>query len=236
MATELPEGTVIDGKYRVRRRLAEGGMGAVFLADHLFLAKPVALKLLHAELSNQPDASERFIREARAASAIEHQNIVRVSDFGRAADGQLYLVMELLHGHTLAKELDGGNPLTPTRASFVACEVLRGLEAAHARGIVHRDLKPENVFIAPRPDGGDDAIKLLDFGIAHVAPSGEAQGRLTKSGAIMGTPLYMAPEQIRGQRDLDARVDLYATGVMLYEMLAGRTPYGGHTFGQIAHG
>src|SRR5439155_23695753 len=133
-------------------------------------------------------------------------------------------------------ELDGGNPLTPTRASFIACEVLRGLEAAHARGIVHRDLKPENVFIAPRPDGGDDAIKLLDFGIAHVAPSGEAQGRLTKSGAIMGTPLYMAPEQIRGQRDLDARVDLYATGVMLYEMLAGRTPYGGQTFGQIAHG
>ena len=124
MATAVQEGTVIDGKYRVVRPLASGGMGTVFVADHLFLAKPVAIKLLHPELSNDRDATERFMREARAASAIEHPNIVRVSDFGRASDGQLYLVMELLSGHTLAEELEDKGTLSATRASFIACEVL----------------------------------------------------------------------------------------------------------------
>ncbi|MDB4967176.1 MAG: Serine/threonine protein kinase PrkC, regulator of stationary phase [Myxococcales bacterium] len=236
METAIQEGTVIDGKYRVVKKLAEGGMGTVFVAQHLFLAKTVALKLLHPQLSAQPDAAERFIREARAASAIDHQNIVRVADFGRATDGQLYLVMELLSGQTLARELELSRTLSPTRASFIACQVLRGLEAAHGRGVVHRDLKPENVFISPSHDGGDDVVKLLDFGIAHVAPRADDPGRLTKDGAIMGTPLYMAPEQLKGLLDLDRRCDLYAVGVMLYEMLAGRTPYGGNTFGQIAHG
>ncbi|HEX8953387.1 MAG TPA: serine/threonine-protein kinase, partial [Polyangia bacterium] len=144
--TELAEGTVIDGKYRVRRWLAEGGMGRVFVADHVFLQKQVAIKVLHDELSAEPDAVERFSVEARAASLIEHENVVRVSDFGRAAGGQLYLVMELLSGHTLADELRAG-ALPPARARFIACAILRGLEAAHARGVVHRDLKPENVFL-----------------------------------------------------------------------------------------
>jgi serine/threonine protein kinase len=234
MTTELAEGTVIDGKYRVGQRLAEGGMGQVFVAEHLLLRKKVALKVLHPEMSAQPDAVERFTVEARAASLIEHENVVRVSDFGRSADGQLYLVMELLKGHTLAEELSAG-PLSPTRARFIAREVLRGLEAAHARGVVHRDLKPENVFITPR-QGDDDAVKLLDFGIARMCQEGIAEEqRLTRDGAVMGTPLYMAPEQLKGARDVDARADLYAVGVMLYEMLSGHPPYNGETFGAIAH-
>lgn len=234
MTTELAEGTVIDGKYRVRRWLAEGGMGRVFVADHVFLQKPVAIKVLHDELSAEPDAVERFTVEARAASLIEHENVVRVSDFGRSADGQLYLVMELLSGHTLADELKAG-ALPPARARFIACAILRGLEAAHARGVVHRDLKPENVFITPR-DGQQDAVKLLDFGIARMRHEGtDFEKRLTKEGAIMGTPMYMAPEQLRSERDIDARADLYAVGVLLYEMLAGRPPYDGNTFGVLAY-
>ncbi|MGZ3406591.1 MAG: serine/threonine-protein kinase, partial [Polyangia bacterium] len=234
MTTELAEGTVIDGKYRVRQRLAEGGMGQVFVAEHLLLQKAVALKVLHPQMSAQPDAVERFTVEARAASLIEHENVVRVSDFGRSADGLLYLVMELLKGHTLADELSRG-PLSPTRARFIAREVLRGLEAAHARGVVHRDLKPENVFITPR-QGDDDAVKLLDFGIARMRQEGaDETNRLTKDGAVMGTPLYMAPEQLKGARDVDARADVYAVGVILYEMLSGKPPYNGDTFGEIAY-
>ena len=234
MNTELSEGTVIDGKYRVVRWLAEGGMGRVFVADHVFLQKQVALKVLHAEMSAEPDAVERFTVEARAASLIEHENVVRVSDFGRTADGQLYLVMELLSGHTLADELKEG-PMAPARARFIACAILRGLQAAHARGVVHRDLKPENVFICTR-DGHGDGVKLLDFGIARMRQQGsDVEQRLTKEGAIMGTPLYMAPEQLRAEREVDARADLYAVGVLLYEMLAGRPPYDGRTFGVIAY-
>ena len=233
---ELATGTVIDGKYRVVRPLAEGGMGRVFVADHVFLGKQVAIKVLHPEMSAEPDAVERFTVEARAASLIEHENVVRVSDFGRSPDGQLYLVMELLSGHTLADELQAG-ALPPSRARFIACAILRGLEAAHARGVVHRDLKPENVFLTRRTDGGDDVVKLVDFGIARMRQEGgsDAEQRLTKEGAIMGTPAYMAPEQLRSERDVDARADLYAVGVLLYEMLSGKPPYEGRTFGVIAH-
>jgi serine/threonine protein kinase len=234
MKSELVEGTVVDGKYRVVRWLAEGGMGRVFVADHVFLQKQVALKVLHAEMSAEPDAVERFTVEARAASLIEHDNVVRVSDFGRTAEGQLYLVMELLSGHTLADELKQGK-LTPARARFIACAVLRGLEAAHARGVVHRDLKPENVYVCTR-EGHGDSVKLLDFGIARMRQQGnDVEQRLTKEGAIMGTPLYMAPEQLRAEREVDARADLYAVGVLLYEMLAGKPPYDGRTFGVIAY-
>jgi eukaryotic-like serine/threonine-protein kinase len=225
------EGAVLDGKYRIDRRLAEGGMGVVFVAEHLMLKKPVAVKVLHATLGDQPEAVERFTIEARAASLIDHENVVRISDFGRS-DGELYLVMELLEGHDLADELEREGPLPVTRARFIAAQVLRGLGAAHARGVVHRDLKPENVFIARRP-GADDVVKILDFGIARMRQ--ESDLRLTRDGAIMGTPFYMAPEQLRAQRDVDARADLYAVGVILYEMLAGVSPYTGNSFSEVAH-
>jgi serine/threonine-protein kinase len=221
----LTAGTVVDGRYRVLRPLDAGGMGAVFVVEHVFLRKEMALKVLRAELAADADAVARFEREARAASAIEHPNIVRVSDFGRSGE-LVYLVMELLQGMPLSAGMDG--PIPAKRAVAICVEILRALEAAHGAGIVHRDLKPENVFLLA--SGG---VKLVDFGIAQVKISGEA--RLTSSGAVMGTPLYMAPEQVRGQRDLDARVDLHAVGVMLYEMLAGQPPYQGEQFGPIAH-
>ncbi len=227
-----PNTEVIDGKYRVIRAIGEGGMGAVFLVEHVFLNKKLALKVLRPELANHPEAAIRFQREARATSLIEHENVVRVTDFGCTAEQELYLVMELLDGRTLAEEIEGGKRPSPTRALFIAAQMLRGLEAAHAQGVVHRDLKPENVFIVARPDG-TDAIKLVDFGLAKLRREGDA--RLTTSGTVMGTPLYMAPEQVRGSSDIDARADLHAVGVILYELLAGRTPYQGEAFGAIAH-
>jgi serine/threonine-protein kinase len=227
----LREGAVLDGKYQIDRRLAEGGMGVVFVAQHLFLKKPVAVKVLHPSLGGHPEAVERFSVEARAASLIDHENVVRVSDFGKSGD-QLYLVMELLEGNDLATELEAGR-LSVTRARFIACQILRGLRAAHGQGVIHRDLKPENVFLARRPDG--DVVKILDFGIARMRPEPESNLRLTKEGALMGTPLYMAPEQMRGRRQVDARSDLYSVGVMLYEMLAGEPPYSGSSFSELAH-
>jgi serine/threonine-protein kinase len=223
----LAAGTVVDGRYRVLRPLDAGGMGAVFVVEHVFLRKEMALKVLRTELAVDPGAVARFEREARAASAIEHPNIVRVNDFGRSGE-LVYLVMELLQGQPLSAEMGDRVRMQPERAVAICAEILRALEAAHGAGIVHRDLKPENVFLVQ--SGG---VKLVDFGIAQLKITGEA--RLTSSGAVMGTPLYMAPEQVRGQRDLDARVDLHAVGVMLYEMLAGQPPYQGEQFGPIAH-
>jgi len=227
MAT-LSAGAVLDGRYRIVRPLDEGGMGTLFVAEHVFLHRRVALKVLRAELDGDAGAVARFEQEARAASAIDHPNIVRVTDFGRTSDGSVYLIMELLSGRALADELTAAGRLPPERAVAIAVEVLRGLEAAHGAGIVHRDLKPENVFLV---EGG--SIKLIDFGVAQVRSTADA--RLTSTGTVLGTPLYMAPEQVRGQNDLDARVDLHAIGVMLYEMLSGTTPYKGAHFGSIAH-
>jgi serine/threonine-protein kinase len=222
----LRAGDLVDGRYRIERPLSEGGMGAVYVAEHTFLRKQVALKVLHATAAADHEARARFEREARAASRIEHANVVRVTDFG-VTDGAPYLVMELVAGHSLAVELERLGRLPTERARRIAADVLRGLEAAHARGVLHRDLKPENVIIA------GESIKLVDFGIAQLRT--DSDGRMTSTGTVMGTPLYMAPEQVRGQGDLDERVDVYAVGVMLYEMLAGRPPHQGATFGAIAH-
>jgi serine/threonine-protein kinase len=228
----LAEGTVVDGKYRIVRTLGEGGMGFVYVAEHVFLKKNLALKVLRPEAAREPGLAARFEQEARATSLLEHENIVRVTDFGRTRDEQLYLVMELLDGHSLVDELTEQRRIDPARALWIAGQILRGLEAAHARGIVHRDLKPENVFLALR-EGGEQVVKIVDFGLAKMVRPGGL--RLTTTGTVMGTPLYMAPEQVKGLADLDGRVDVHAVGVMLYEMLSGRTPYEGDTFGQIAH-
>jgi len=220
------KGTVLDGKYRLERRLGEGGMGVVWEAEHVFLKKRVACKLLRAEIAAIPDISTRFAKEAQAASAINHPNVVQVTDFGCAPDGTLYLVMALLAGRSLADELSTGHRLSLSRALHITIEVLSGLEAAHQAGVVHRDLKPENIFLA------SERVLLVDFGIARLQSE---DLRLTGDGAVMGTPLYMAPEQARGQSDVDARADLHSVGVVLYEMLSGRTPYRGDTFATIAH-
>jgi serine/threonine-protein kinase len=228
----LEVGTVVDGKYRLVRLLGEGGMGVVWVAEHAFLNKHVAVKLLRPELCDQNDIVARFTQEAQTTSRLEHENIVRVMDFGRTADGRLYLVMEMLEGHPLSEEMHETPKLQVDRAVFVARQMLTGLEAAHRAGVVHRDLKPENVFLVARPDGTEQ-VKLVDFGIAKLRK--DASVKLTSTGMVLGTPMYMAPEQARGAPDLDQRVDIHATGVMLYEMLAGRPPYRGENYNLVLY-
>jgi len=222
-------GQTVDGKYRVRAVLGEGGMGAVFEAEHVAIGRTVAIKVLHPAQATKKVAVKRFHQEARAAGGIGHPNICEVFDFGTLADGSPYLVMERLKGETLAARIstDGGLPFLDVVETVV--QVLSGLAAAHERGILHRDIKPENVFLAERP-GYPPIAKLLDFGVSKVvsgAPNSEWDDEtdLTKTGMVMGTPYYMSPEQARGDRNLDGRVDLYACGVLLYEALTGQRPF-----------
>jgi serine/threonine-protein kinase len=222
-------GQVVDGKYKVRAVLGEGGMGAVFEAEHTAIGRIVAMKVLHPAQAGKKVAVKRFHQEARAAGGIGHPNICEVFDFGTLPDGSPYLVMERLKGETLASRIatDGGLPFLEVVETVI--QVLSGLAAAHERGILHRDIKPENVFLAERV-GYSAIVKLLDFGVSKVVP-GQAAGEweddtdLTKTGMVMGTPYYMSPEQARGDRNLDGRVDLYACGVMLYESLTGQRPF-----------
>ncbi|WP_242361860.1 serine/threonine-protein kinase, partial [Anaeromyxobacter sp. SG17] len=214
-------GSVLDGRYELVAHLATGGMGAVFRARHVHLRKDVAVKVLRPDLSASADLVERFRREAEIASALEHDNIVRVTDFGRCPDGWLFLVMELLSGESLFDRLRREGFLSPEEAVPVLWQVCAGLEAAHALGVVHRDLKPENVFLA-RTASGREVTKLLDFGIAKIADP--ASGSATQAGVVVGTPEYLAPEQALGG-EVDARADLYAVGLIAWRMLAGRHPF-----------
>jgi serine/threonine protein kinase len=230
-------GTVLDRRYKLEARLGSGGMGDVYAARHIVIDKPVAIKILRKEYSDDPRQAERFIREARAASLIKHPNIVDVTDFGRLESGQIYFVMEFLVGITLGKELRLRGALTTRRTLSLSIQTCHALEAAHSKGIVHRDLKPENIFIV-NPITGElddeaagrqqDIIKLLDFGIAKM--TWDEQGRrLTKVGSIFGTPQYMCPEQASG-KDTDHRGDIYGLGCIVYEMLTGEVPFLADTF------
>jgi serine/threonine-protein kinase len=218
----------IGGKYVVRSVLGEGGMGTVYEAEHLTIGRSVAVKVLHPNQARKKDAVRRFHQEARAAGAIGHPNICEVYDLGTLDDGSPYLVMEKLVGETLADRIaaEGGLPFDDVIDVIV--QVLSGLVAAHEKGIVHRDIKPENVFLTRRV-GCPPLCKLLDFGVSKmIGPligSREEDLDLTRTGMVMGTPYYMSPEQARGDRNLDSRVDLYACGVILYEALTGRRPF-----------
>ncbi len=214
-------GRVLDARYEIRAPLGKGGMGTVYRGWQLSVDREVAIKVIHPKLSNDRSAVKRFLREARLASRLSQPNIVNVYDFGQS-DGVLYLVMELLRGHTLASELGKGRRINPKRTVTVALQLCDALEAAHAQGIVHRDLKPSNIVILDDPPGRD-LIKVLDFGLAKslVQDSGSV---VTHSDALLGTPLYMAPEQIEG-KESDQRADLYSLGCILYEMLSGTPPF-----------
>jgi serine/threonine-protein kinase len=215
------------GSYRVTDELSSGGMGTVFLAHHELLGKPAAVKLLRPELTSRSELVQRFFTEARAASAIRHPGIVDVFDFGYTDDHRAYLVMELLEGETLFDRIAKG-PLPELAAARIARGIASALSAAHATGIVHRDLKPDNVFLVPDADlPGGERAKVLDFGIAKlVDPSGAPLGsQHTQTGALVGTPLYMAPEQARAASTIDHRADLYSLGCLLYEMLVGAPPF-----------
>lgn len=214
-------GRVLDERYEIRAPLGKGGMGTVYRGWQLSVDREVAIKVIHPKLSNDRSAVKRFLREARLASRLSQPNIVNVYDFGQS-EGVLYLVMELLRGHTLASELGQGRRINPKRTMVIASQLCDALEAAHAQGIVHRDLKPSNIVILDDPPGRD-LIKVLDFGLAKslIQDSGSV---VTNTDALLGTPLYMAPEQIEGKVS-DQRADLYSLGCILYEMLTGRPPF-----------
>ena len=214
-------GTTLDGRYRIAAHLASGGMGAVFRAEHVYMRKDVALKVLRPDLSASPDLAERFRRESEIAASLDHENIVRVTDFGRSADGYLFLAMELLEGESLYERLRRRGPMAPEEAVPILSQVCAGLDAAHRRGVVHRDLKPENIFLGPSR-GASPTVKILDFGIAKIS---EAQGAASaEAGLVVGTPEYLSPEQAFGQ-EVDSRADLYALGLVAWRMLAGRPPF-----------
>ncbi len=221
-------GQTIDGKFRVRAILGEGGMGTVFEAEHVAIGRLVAVKVLHPAQASKKVAVKRFHQEARAAGGIGHPNICEVYDIGTLADGSPYLVMERLHGETLASRVSAEGGLPFDDVIDIAEGVLAALAAAHERGILHRDIKPENVFLTRR-GGVPTGVKILDFGVskitAAVAGDWEDDTDLTKTGMVMGTPYYMSPEQARGERNLDGRVDVYATGVLIYEALTARRPF-----------
>ena len=214
---------VLDGKYRLGRLIGEGGMGAVYEAEHEGLRARVAVKLLGEHGHLDPKAIMRFRREARAMGAIRHENVVAVMDTGTDEEGSPYLVMELLEGESLAAVLRRERTLAPGLACWIADQALSGLEAAHAQGVIHRDLKPGNVFLARLSDGSH-RVKILDFGISKLGGNANTLD-ITAEGAMIGTPNFMAPEQISGEAPSDERVDLYAVGVLLYRMVCGRLPY-----------
>jgi hypothetical protein len=227
LQTQIPRiGDVLDSKFRITGVLGSGGMGCVYLAEHLSLRRPVALKLLHPEVEGIDEVTLRFEREAFATGRVDHPNCVNVSDFGRLEDGALYMVLEVLDGVSLFDLIEKEGRIDWRRALHIGRHVLSALVCAHGEGIVHRDVKPENVILVREGDDADFA-KILDFGIAKLfdganLPSDDP--RLTQLGVTIGTPTYIAPEQAFGQ-PIDARADLYALSVMLYEMIAGLPPF-----------
>jgi eukaryotic-like serine/threonine-protein kinase len=231
----FPPGTVLAGKYRVERLLGEGGMGWVVVATHLQLEQRVALKFMRAShAATSPEATTRFLREARAAARIQSEHVARVSDVGTLEGGVPYLVMEYLEGRDLDSLLQATPSLPIAEAIDYAMQACEGLGEVHAAGIIHRDLKPANLFLARRSDGSV-RVKLLDFGISKIAaaPGGTSDGGMTSTQALMGSPLYMAPEQMRSSKGVDARSDIWSMGVILYEMLGGRSPFNGDTLPQV---
>jgi serine/threonine-protein kinase len=225
----LPAGARLDEKYVIIRHIKTGGMGAVYEVEHGPLGKRLAAKLLLPQFSKRPELLERFRREARAASATGHENIVEVTDLGETRGQVPFLIMELLNGRTLGAELKAGR-LPQERAVHITRQILSALKAAHGRGIVHRDLKPENIFLIQRA-GDPDFVKVLDFGIAKMLDE-ELGSELTQAGQVVGTPTYMAPEQARGA-EIDQRVDVYAMGAILYRMVTGHRPFLGANFNSL---
>ncbi|MES1165072.1 MAG: serine/threonine-protein kinase [Verrucomicrobiota bacterium] len=222
-------GAVVSDRYRIVRKVGEGGMGAVYQAEHAVIGKRVALKVLFADLSRRPELVARFLQEARSASRIGHENVIDISDFGQTSEGLVYIAMEFLEGQDLGRALRSERTLAWGRARGILMQIAKGLRAAHGQGIIHRDMKPENIFLVQR-EGRPDFVKVLDFGIAKVVSADNNDGpRLTQTGMIFGTPEYMSPEQAQGQPP-DHRVDVYAVGCIMYHMLTGLVPFHADSF------
>ncbi len=224
MSSVIEPGAVIEEKYRVLRRIGEGGMGTVYEGENTRIERRVAIKVLHAHVASSPEFALRFEREARASARIGSQYVCDVLDLGDLPNGDRYIVMEYLDGESLEERLDRGGKMTAQELAPIAFELLDGLGSMHQAGVVHRDLKPANVFLA-KTSRGRTMVKILDFGVAKIVPRADESGGATQTGMMMGTPLYMSPEQARGARDVDGRTDLYAASVIFYRALTGVLPH-----------
>src|SRR3954469_5179643 len=225
------------GNYRSIALLGEGGMGAVYLAEHPGIGRRVAVKVLHKNYTRDESLLGRFLNEARAANAIRHPNIIEILDSGVLGDGTPFLVMELLEGESLGARIRSVGALAISTALDFAYQTASALGAAHKKGIVHRDLKPDNLYVVADPNDPDrERIKVLDFGIAKLqAGSSGADSVKTRTGTLMGTPIYMSPEQCRGTKAVDHRSDMYSLGVIFYEMLVGQPPFVSEGFGDLVN-
>lgn len=222
--------------YRVLRKLGEGGMGVVFEAEHITIARRVAIKILHPQYATDKSTLTRFFNEARAVNLIDHPGLVQVLDYGqREEDGSSYFVMELLKGETLSARMRSTKAgLSVPRVLSIGRQIAAALAAAHSKGIVHRDLKLDNVMLVPDAEAAEgERVKILDFGIAKLVPDPDCGDVRTSTHAVMGTPAYMAPEQCRGANQVDDRADVYSLGVVLYELLVGRRPFVGRSSGEL---
>ena len=223
-------GDVVAGKYELQRPIARGGMGAVWAAQNQHTERRVAIKFMLPELATSPDTIQRFFREAKASARIDHPSIVDVLDLGTLDDNTPFMVMEFLEGRSMEEIIDR-EPLAPILAAALMLDVSHALAAAHSAGIVHRDLKPANIIIAKK---GDALVpKILDFGISKITSSIGNDVRMTRTGAVLGSPAYMSPEQARGRTDIDGRADIWAIGVILYEAISGKLPFNGENYNQI---
>ena len=231
----VPEGALVGGRFRVERLIGRGGMGEVYAARHVTTGKEVALKLIHAVSGSGGDEVRRFMREARAATAIEHPNVIEVFDVFEDTDGTPVMVMELLKGEPFSACLERAGALKLYEVAAIFLPAIHALKAAHEKGIVHRDLKPDNVFLAPSAAGR--TTKLLDFGIAKVLDpmklGSDTRGQETSTGSILGTPHYMSYEQAMSDKHIDQRADIWARGVILFEALTGRRPVMFDSLGQM---
>ncbi len=221
-------GTVVGERYKLVRKIGEGGIAAVWQGEHLTLGSSIAIKFLHRTGPMQSEASQRFLREARVAASVRHRNVVEIIDFGFAEGEIPYMVMELLEGRSLGSYLEEKGRLPPAEAAQIVAGTLRGLVAVHAAGLVHRDIKPDNVFLVSDPEEGTFA-KLVDFGLSRRA----GRSDMTAEGTLMGTPQYMSPEQAAGSADIDGRTDVYAMGVVLYELVSGRVPFDSDSLAEV---
>jgi serine/threonine protein kinase len=221
------------GNFKIVSKLSVGGMGTVYKAEHTLIGKHAAVKVLNPELSNDRDVLNRFFNEAKATTTIKHPGIVEIFDYGLMSSGSAYLTMEFLEGVSLARALTLRGPMGEGDAAMLLRAVCSALGAAHAKGIIHRDLKPDNIFLTPDPDSATgERPKLLDFGIAKLTDIGLA-GSATKTGAVMGTPSYMSPEQCRGTGNVDERADLYSIGCIFYELVTGVPPFTSEGAGEL---
>jgi serine/threonine protein kinase len=234
--TPVREGEILAGKYRVDRVLGVGGMGVVVAAHHLELDDKVAIKFLLPETLGNAEAVARFAREARAAVKIKSEHVARVSDVGKLENGAPYMVMEHLEGSDLSGWLTERGALPIDQAVEFVLQASEAIAEAHSLGIVHRDLKPANLFVIRRPDGGM-SIKVLDFGISKMTSLGgsSGDGSMTKTSTMMGSPIYMSPEQIQSSKDVDSRGDIWALGVILYELITGSAPFGGEHMAELIY-